>query len=234
MLDYRLELTLWVCLSIALYVGWAYARRYVIEPGRGRIGRWLRRLLRHPTAGFAAELIAAGYYLGIPFAALVRGVAIPRFMGLSHLDWVRGAGSTLPLGILLFAALAFLERYASGEGSPPARSSRAADFVAAGVRALLLQAHWIFYRALAITWLGCYWGTLWGLLIPLAEWALTPDARELFRRPDLAGRALHTGGLAVASGLLFLFNRNAFLCLLAHWMMDWGLGKLGSRGNGGP
>lgn len=229
-MDYRLELALWVLLSVALYAGWWNFRHYVVERGRWRVGAWLQHQLGKPMAEVALECGAAIYHLGIPFAALVRGAALPRFMGLSNLDWVHGTASAIIVGLVFFVVLALLEVYALRTARRLGINvDEKGDFMRWGKEALLLQAHWAFYRALAVTWLGMHWGVLGGLLLPLAEWFLTPQGKRVAQDAHTAFNLMEAGGLAVSSAIIFLYSRNLLFTFLAHWLMGWGLGQVRAR-----
>jgi len=225
-MDYRLEFTLWVLLSIALYAGWWNFHHYVVELSRWRIGAWLHRQFQKPVAEVVLECIAALYYLGIPFAAIIRGVALPRFIGLSHLDWVYGTGNAVALGLLFSVLLGLLQAYILRAGRKKGVTlDDHRGFFQWGKEALFLQIHWAFYRALVITWLGMHWGTLLGLLLPLAEWLLTPQGRQTFQNLQVTLRLVNVWGLAVTSAVIFLYSRNFLFTLLAHWLIGWGLAQ---------
>ncbi|HDN80336.1 MAG TPA: hypothetical protein ENG33_07735 [Chloroflexi bacterium] len=225
-MDYRLEWGLWVLLSIILYAGWGNFRRYVVEKGRGRAGLWLQRQLQNPFMQWAFELGAVLYYLGIPYVALIRGIAVPRFMGLSHLDWVKGTGYTAVLCLAFFLILALMQVYILRVcGYDP--DTGASGMFTRLQEGLFLQAHWAFYRAFATAFLGVYWGVLMGLALAGVEWGLSPEGREVFGVPKVAFKLMRIGGLAIATSVVFLFSQNLLLALVAHWLLAEGLARVG-------
>ena len=96
--DYKVESALWVVFSIGLYtlgvdLAWHYRR-----PRPGRLGRWAEAVKGWPYRDWLVGAIRISYYIGIPYVALLRGSVLPRLMGLTNLDWVKGFGLGMALG----------------------------------------------------------------------------------------------------------------------------------------
>jgi len=93
----------WLTVSVLLYVAGVHAQPVLARLG-WRIASSGSR--RRPALLLAAEAL---YYLGLPYVALLRGAVLPRYLGVSDLDWVQdiGLGTALMVGGLAVASLAF-------------------------------------------------------------------------------------------------------------------------------
>jgi hypothetical protein len=200
-MDYRWEAGLWVGLSLSLYgLGVNY-----LAP------LWAARKPQRPWAEGLEEAALGIYFLGIPAFALLRGAILPRFMGFTHLDWLGGIGPSVQAALffaLLFSAVMLLCRRARSEVG--VNHSALLGFK----QAIYFQTHWALYRAFAIPLLGLASGTLAGLVLAISELFLSlrerPDPSTIFR----------LGGLAVATGVIFLYSRNFLYCLAFHWLLQ--------------
>ena len=90
-MDYKLEMSLWTALSVILYIlsacgAWRYRQ---LRPGR--IKQWAERAKNWPYSLWMRGLGRFLYYVGIPYLALLGGVAWPEPMGLKprDMEWLR-------------------------------------------------------------------------------------------------------------------------------------------------
>lgn len=211
-MDYRLEAGLWVALSVGLFGLWTgYLARFVDA--------------RRPQALWAEvlqELAFGLYFLGIPTIALIRGAVLPRFMGLTHLDWIGGIGPSIQAAFF-FGLLLLAIKFIRGEVNFVDRG--ASSLLVNLKEALYLQVHWALYRAFAAPLLGLSSGVLAGWAISLAE-GLLYILGERRRGPEHCAILLRFGSLAVVTGVVFLFSRNFFYCLALHWLLAEMMGRI--------
>jgi hypothetical protein len=132
LIDYRVELNLWIALSILIYaasvnLAWRWRR-----PRPGRLASWVEKAKGWLLAGWFLQLLRFAYYVGLPFCLLLngdaverslrrflgfgiplsflmRGVLLPRAMGLGGLttsEWFAGVGVGIALGLGAFFLIA--------------------------------------------------------------------------------------------------------------------------------
>ncbi len=231
LLDYKLEAALWVIFSIGLYalgvdLAWHYRR-----PRSGRLGQRAKTLKQWPHRHWLLEPIKFLYYIGIPYAALLRGAILPRLMGLTHLDWVKGMGLGAALGGAAFLLLAVvwwwyvravdaLPRWVSAR-----REVSSADASTNGCtrlrEAIYLETHWAFYRSAAILLLESHYaGAFIGFLLVTLEWSTNPAWRRDLTLPWRSANLLLRWSLAFATAIIFLFTRNLWLLAPIHWAIE--------------
>jgi hypothetical protein len=170
--------------------------------------------------------------LGLPFLALIKGITNPRLLGLSDLDWIRGIGAGVPLGLGAFLLLAWgwshhirslgrrkVERPRSGEVH---LLSQPWGWPLTLLEVIYLEAHWAFYRSGLLTVLGDYWGVFAGLGVVLIEWATNPILRRNLGT-ERQGEILSMASLALVIAILFLFTKNLWLCAIIHLGLEMGL-----------
>ncbi len=231
LLDHEVEATLWVVFSIGLYalgvdIAWHYRR-----PRPGRLGRWARMIKDWPHRHWLLEAVRFLYYVGIPYAALLRGVVLPRLMGLTHLDWVKGIGLGTVLGGGAFLLLALIwgwyaRAIAALRLSERARPGESLEGDSASGWVLLreaayLETHWAFYRSAAILFLDSYYvGIFVGFLLATLEWSMDPAWRTDLSLPWRSANILLRWGLALVSAITFLNIRNLWLLVPIHWGIE--------------
>jgi hypothetical protein len=133
LVDYRIELNLWIALSILIYaisvnLTWRWRR-----PRPGRLTPWIEKVKGWPLAGWLLQSLRFAYYVGLPFCLLLngdaverslrrflgfgiplvgflmRGVLLPRAVGLSGAttsEWFAGVGMGMALGLGAFFLMA--------------------------------------------------------------------------------------------------------------------------------
>jgi len=133
LVDYRIELNLWIALSILIYtVSVNLAWRWRL-PRPGRLAPWIEKVKGWSLASWLLQLLRLVYYVGLPFCLLLngdaverslrrflgfsippvgflmRGVLLPRAMGLGGAttsEWFAGIGIGIALGLGAFFLMA--------------------------------------------------------------------------------------------------------------------------------
>lgn len=231
LIDYKVESALWMVFSIGVYalgvdIAWHYRR-----PRSGRLGQWVETVKGWPYRYWLLEAVRFLYYIGIPYAALLRGTVLPRLMGLTHLDWVKGIGLGAVLGGGTFLLLALIWWwYARAIAALPfsARARRGKslgdDFMNGWAllrEVIYLETHWAFYRSVIILLLDDdYTGIFLGFLLVTLEWAINPAWREDLSSPRRSADLLMRWSMAFTTALIFLFIRNLWLLIPIHWALE--------------
>jgi len=193
----------------------------------GAAGRLAAGVRRWPGAPWLALAARLAYCLGVPYAALLLGVADARRMGLAGLPW----WPELPVGAAAGLAGTALLAWSWGRVATVTyrRGSRRRLFLAEwkALRApwgwvwlvlevLCLQMSWAFVRGAAIRLVGLYAGVFLGLALLGATWLLRPGRLESLGDIEARASAFLTAGLAVITSLVFLYAENLWLCGLVH------------------
>jgi len=231
LLDYKLESALWVVFSIGLYalgadIAWHYRR-----PRSGRLGHRVETLKRWPYRHWLLEAVRFLYYIGVPYAALLRGIVLPRLMGLTHVDWVKGVGLGAALGGGAFLLLALIWWwYARAIAALPISArqrwgeSSGNDSTNGWIllrEAIYLETHWAFYRSAAILFLDSdYAGIFVGFLLVTLEWSINPAWRADLSLPGRSVNRLMIWSLAFVTAIVFLIIRNLWLLVPIHWGIE--------------
>jgi hypothetical protein len=240
-LDYRLELVLWVIVSMLIYAivvnVWYHLRR---APS-SRLGRRLRTLESSPYSQWLFQALRLVYFLCIPYLALTQGVANPTLMGMWAPDWFNerwfgelASGLALGLGacLLLLWGWRHYLLAASETGSQPAGRpylfERSLLAVPWGwglivLEVLYLEMHWAFYRSATIRVAGDYYGVFLGFLLVLAEWCLNPAIRSDMGIARRGAETLTTATIAFCISVIYCFTANLWLCLVVHLIIQFGL-----------
>jgi hypothetical protein len=265
LIDYRIELSLWIALSILIYaisvnLAWRWRR-----PRPGRLASWIEKVRSWPPTGWLFQLLRFAYYVGLPFCLLLsggaverslrrfpgfgflmRGVLLPRVMGLGGLttsEWFAGVGMGIALGCGAFFLMAsgwwyfthsVRELLWGQAASPGSRAGVGGPVVMASPppnrawwavlwEAVYAEMHWAFYRAGPIILLDNYYaGVFLGFLILSLEWWTNPAWRHgwdpMGQRPDVVLR----WSLAFVMAIIFLFTRNLWLAIPLHWAIEMG------------
>lgn len=259
---------MWIAFSILTYaisvnLAWRWRR-----PRPGRSAPWIEKV-----KGWLLQLLRFAYYVGLPFCLLLngeaveqslrrvlgfdiplsflmRGVLLPRVVGLGGLttsEWFAGVGMGMALGAGAFFLIALGWRYfvrslrtlphrqvapsapETGVGKPAAMVSPppAKAWWVMLWEAFYAEMHWAFYRAGPIILLDKYYaGTFLGFLLLNLEWWTDPAWRHGWgakgRRPDVALR----WSLAFVMAIIFFFTRNLWLAIPLHWAIEMGCRRL--------
>ena len=234
---YEVEAALWVIVSIGLYalgadIAWHYRR-----PRPGRLGRWVEAIKGWSHRHWLLEAVRFLYYVGIPYAALLRGVALPRLMGLTHLDWVKGIGLGAALGGGAFLLLALIWWWYARAIAALSLSARQRGGKSLGDdppkgwillrEVIYLQTHWAFYRSAAILFLdNQYAGVFLGFLLVTLEWSINPAWRRDLSLPWRSVSILTRWSMAFVVAVIFLFIRNLWLLVPIHWGIEMACHRL--------
>ncbi|HID64116.1 MAG TPA: hypothetical protein EYP49_15465 [Anaerolineae bacterium] len=269
LIDFRIELNLWIALSILIYalsvnLAWRWRR-----PRTGRLASWIVKAEGRPLAGWLLQLLRFAYYVGLPFCLLLngdaveqalrrllgfdiplsflmRGVLLPRAMGLSGLttpEWLTGVGIGTALGLGAFFLIASgwwyytrsVRKLSWGQTDSPAPGASVGEPIVMASpppatvwwvilwEAIYAEMHWAFYRAGPIILLDDYYaGVFLGFLLLNLEWWTDPAWRHGWdpkgQRPDVVLR----WGLAFVMAIIFLFTRNLWLAIPLHWAIEMG------------
>ena len=192
-------------------------------------------ILRHPFWRAYAPLMRALWYIGVPYAALVSGLATPEQFGLGLIDWRGAAAETAPIvlaaffvGALLLLPLSLPAWRHRTRASFPAVQSRALLSRSWGfsfflIEALCLQAQWMFYRAAAYDYADDARTAAGGALaLAIAGWALDPRWRSELGRPGAAEDHYLVAALAMVSAILYLTVPNFWMLLATHVLLWFG------------
>jgi hypothetical protein len=232
LIDYEVEAALWVVLSVGLYalgvdIAWHYRR-----PRPGRLGHWAGAVKGWSHCHWLLEAVRFLYYIGIPYAVLLRGVALPRLMGLTHLDWVKGIGLGTALAGGTFLILALIWWWYARDVAalpPPARERQGTSLEFAGSingwtllrEVIYLETHWAFYRSAVILFLDNYYaGVFLGFLLVTLEWSINPAWRTDLSLPGRSVSIFLRWCMAFVMTIIFLFTRNLWLLVPIHWGIE--------------
>lgn len=232
LLDYKARLLLWIAGSVALYALAVNLLDYARRSPHTRLGHLVTRLDSWLHRFWLVQTFRFAYYVGLPFLALIRGAMSPRLLGLSHLDWIGGIGSGVPLGLGAFLLLVWgWSHYIRSLGRRKVERPRLAEVHTLSqpwgwplilLEVIYLEAHWAFYRSGPLAVLRDYWGVFAGLGVVFIEWAMNPKLRRSLGT-ERQGEIVWSGSLALVIAIIFLFTRNLWLCALIHLGLDMGL-----------
>jgi len=269
LIDYRIELNLWIAFSILAYaisvnLAWRWRR---LRPGR--LASWIEKAKGWLLAGWPLQLLRFAYYVGLPFclllngdaverslrrflgfsiplSLLMRGVLLPRAMGLGGLttsEWLAGIGMGIALSLGAFLLIASgwwycirsVRKLSWEQAAPPDPEASVGEPVVMASpsptqawwvilwEAVYAEMHWAFYRAGPIIVLDDYYaGVFLGFLILNLEWWTNPAWRHGWdpkgQRPEVVLR----WSLAFIMAIIFLFTRNLWLAIPLHWAVEMG------------
>ncbi len=213
-------------LYLALQPGWDYFRRWSAT-WPGRLGAWVGALRESAAAPWLALIGRLIYSLGVPYAALLLGVADARRLGLAGLPgWpqsIAGAlGGLAGVGLLAWiwgrvAAVSYRRGSRRRLFAAEWQAFRTPwGWVSFLLEVVSLQMSWAFVRGAAIRLAGLYAGVFLGLALLAATWLLRPRRLESLDSPEARAEVLLTGGLALVTSLVFLYAENLWLCGLVH------------------
>ena len=167
------------------------------------------------------------YFVGFPYAALLRGTVTLSALGLigvAEAQHVRLGVAVTVAGVLAVGLWwAYLQRALHQvDGSYQAQellvpTSSRWDWVFPLIEGGYREAHWAFYRALLVLLLrDPYAGAFLALALSLAETLADPATRYGLRTVAGAADFARTAGLAVLSTLLFVVTGTSWLGVAAH------------------
>jgi hypothetical protein len=229
---------------------WFWLLGSVLAYGLATNALWILRSRDWLPAPYTEGLVQIArflFYLGIPYLALggwprqpFQGLLLPGDMGLVGIGgrwppnrWLEAAGTAIGFGLLACLLLALAWALANRQGragmdAPRFRFPRRPWWIIP-IDTLYLQVHWAFYRAaLAVLLEDLYKGVFLGLGLVYLEWSLNPYWRRGWRAGTQAAAQWLQAALALVTALIFLYTRNAWLCLGVHAvlvLLFWGFGR---------
>jgi hypothetical protein len=239
--DYRLELVIWVLVSILFYGITVNLWYHLRRAPSSWMSRRLSALESSPYGQWLFQALRLVYYLCIPYLALTRGVSNPTLMGMWAADWFDerwfgelASGLALGLGAFLLLlwgwrhyllALRGTDHQVAGEPYLFERRLLAAPWGWGLVllEVLYLEMHWSFYRSATIRAAGDYYGVFLGFLLVLAEWCLNPAIRSDLGIARRGGETLTTMTIAFSISTIYYFTANLWLCMVIHITIQFGL-----------
>jgi hypothetical protein len=190
-------------------------------------GTWIRRLNESTWAPVVRDVTLFVFMVGIPFAALVTGVARLDLMalgtdiaspdqlaGFTFANWMRA------FGIGAFVAACALFVLWVGTRTSPAMVTTL-TFLDDVKNAVYDEVHWTFYRVAPAMILGdTYAGAVIGSLLVMLEWlAVIRIAPQDGYIPDRVELTLQLASLLV-SAFLYLMIQNLVIMVLVHIIMQ--------------
>jgi len=224
-LSYPTRLLCAVLAYLAAYVVVSNVAWVLRKPLSGRLGEvieWARLWGRRLWLGDVAR---TAYYLLGPYWVLRQGWASPLDLGLADLDWIRGLGIAVALGLSSAALLWLLWRQYTRqiEERPPMPQALRAQppwgSALALREAILLESGWALIRSPFLLLAGPYFGVYAALaLVFLAGW-LNARTRYELAEPGLREGIILTAQLAVMTATLYVFTHNLWLCIALHFAL---------------
>lgn len=222
---------IWVGLALVyllLPLAWAYLMRWA--------RRWQRfaAFLRGPHGTVLRATVRLVYSLGIPYGALLAGIADARRLGIVGFPrWPQ-----LPAGALaILVGVLYLMWSWHRLATAIHRRSGHRRLLAATWQSLhvpwgwtyllfdiiCLQVRWAFVRGAAVWLLGLYPGVFVALAIEAGAWLAAPESIASLQDPARRAQSLLLAQMAILVALVFLLSENLWLCLLMH-----GVGVIGA------
>ncbi len=211
----------WIIVSVAVFVVASWLGWLAMLWQSRRPDGWLARRARRGEVQGILWVVRFAYGLGIPYAALLLGLASPRLLGLTEINWVQSLG---PGGALAGIALAILILgwWGYRRDVPPPPDLLPWPLAILDIAAL--QGHWALYRTGATLWLNDTYGGVWaGLILVALEAALVPVTWQALTAPNNAERVLRPAAFAFSSTILFYFTHNLWLCWAFHCIGEMAL-----------
>jgi hypothetical protein len=239
-MDYRIELTLWTAGSVLLsaivtQVAWIAVQQPRSSPGRFRTG-WAG----NPVGRAFLFLVRLAYYIGLPYAALMRhalslvavGLAgtqtseLPWWqLGWRLADWAGALGWMTGLGGIAVVTLVlgwWNVRRALGSELPKGGLVLPPSLLVTARESIYAEIHWAFYRAAPLAFIADpYWAALAGAALVVVEWIFDPAWRvglaDGSRREALV---MQMAWLALSTSI-FVLARNVWPIILLHMALAW-------------
>lgn len=225
--------------SIAVYVAASNFAWSIAHSANSILAVRLRDAGAQSVVRVGFEILRLFYYIGIPFVALFFGLIDIRVVGMNFplLNWAEGARWAIVIllaaWLLLMAIwLPYLRATRDVYATPATQSS----FPRRMVELVYMQAHWAFYRAVAIEFLtgtipdAFYWGTVLGLGLTALEAIASPHIRQRLTEIGAADGIVWNFGQAVLNALSFAVTLNFYLGVLVHFLLDLTVPHLRSFG----
>jgi hypothetical protein len=194
-------------------------------------------------------LVRFAYYIGLPYAVLLRHVLslvvigalgsetadLPWWtLGWKLTDWAGALGWITGLGGIAAVPLvlgwwnvrrANLSLPGSSE-FPAGGLVPAPSILVVARESIYAEIHWTFYRAVPLTFMSDpYWATLAGAALVIVEWVIDPAWHTSIRDGSQREAALMQIGWLALSSAVFVMARNVWVMMLLHVALAWVIGK---------
>lgn len=207
-------------------------------------GRLRRTLERDAVRFWMGNLPRAGFYLGLPYLALISGALELDALGLGDVPtprtvaWFLGAGAAGLIGLTAIWTfyLTALGGESLGRGGPLAPETAATrrwGVLTLFPEALYAEAHWAFYRSVPyVIWGDPYWAAAAGAVLVAAETYFNPVRRRGFARAAEGEGVLFALGVTTVTATAYAVTGSAWLALPLHLALRWAVLRAldGARG----
>ena len=246
----RIELALWTACSVLLWIIGVQLAWWSAHSPQSWLGRFRTGWSGNPIGRGFVFLVRFAYYVGLPYAALLRHTLSLVVIGLlgaetaelpwwtlgwkltdwaGALGWITGLGGIAAVALVLgwwnvhhaVQALAGESRTLASSDLMPAPS-----ILIVGRESIFEEIHWAFYRAVPLVFIADpYWATLAGTSLVLVEWMLNPAWWEGIR--DGVGRKAQLMQIAwlMLSSAAFVMTHNVWVALLLHTLLAWAVSR---------
>jgi hypothetical protein len=224
-LSYPTRLLLAVLAYVAAYVVVVNVAWALRKPLSGRLGQAVELARLWSGRLWLGDVARTAYYLLGPYWVLRQGWASPLDLGVADLDWIRGVGITVALGVSSAVLLWLLWRQYTRhiEARPPMPQALRAQppwgWAFALREAILLESGWALIRSPFLLLLGPYFGVYAALALVLLAGFLNARTRHELAAPGLAEGIILTAQLAVVTATLYVFIHNLWLCIVLHFAL---------------
>ena len=223
----RLALAILIGASILAYTFFSNLAWNNRHPRTGRWGRLVAWTRASRIARIIGEILRWGYYLAIPWVALILGYTTARALGIWNLNWAGHIIEFIALAIGAIIVFVWIWRPYTRLEHPHAIDESGWNWARHLIEILYQEAHWAFYRCGPILWLNdIYFGSFFGLILVLTEGWSNANVRASTRDVTRADAPLWSGSLAIVSTVVFIVTQNTWYCLMIHLLLDVGLRRV--------
>ena len=216
-LSYPTRLLLAVLAYLAAYLVVSNVAWLLRKPLSGRLGQVVESVRLWGGRLWLGDLARLGYCLLGPYWVLRQGWASPLDLGLADLDWIRGVGITVALGVASAVLLWLLWRQYTRQivKRPPMpkalRAQQPWGWAFALREAILLESGWALIRSPFLLLAGPYFGVYAALAVVLLAGWLNARTRYELTVPGCTEGIILTAQVAVVTATLYVFAHNLSL-----------------------